>query len=83
MAAQEKIVKISTEVKEKLTSLGIEEQLVSEIEWCLGSYAADNNPVGLFEKAEVALASLQEVKKTNPRKVSKKLIDDLSKLLLN
>ncbi len=75
----EKIVKVSEEVKDKLSSLGIESQLVAEIEWCLGSYAADNNPEGLFEKAEVALNSLNEFKKSNPRKVSKKLIDDLTK----
>lgn len=81
MAVQEKIEKVSLEVKEKLETLGIEEQLVSEIEWCLGSYASDHNPAGLYEKTGVALEVLKNFKKSNPRKVSKKLIDDIEKTL--
>lgn len=67
------------DAKDKLTQLGIEEQLVSEIEWCLGSYAHDHNPSGLFVKGAEAQSALEKFKKKNPRKVSKKLIDDLSK----
>ena len=81
MPATEKIEKMSLEVKEKLESLGIEEQLVSELEWCLGSYASDHNPAGLYEKTGTALDVLKEFKKSNPRKVSKKLIDDVEKAI--
>jgi hypothetical protein len=77
--SQEKIVKACQDAKDKLTALGIQEELVSELEWCLGSYAADNNPDGLYIKGKEALAALEKFKKSNPRKVSKKLIDDLSK----
>lgn len=77
--AAEKIIQALTDAKDKLTSLGIEEQLVSEIEWCLGSYAHDSNPAGLYEKAGEAITALETFKKENPRKVSKKLLDDLSK----
>jgi len=77
--AAEKIEKVLTEAKDKFSQLGIEEQLVSEIEWCLGSFAHDQNPAGLYEKAGQAVEALEKFKKTNPRKVSKKLIDDLSK----
>jgi hypothetical protein len=77
--AAEKIVQSLTDAKDKFMSLGIEEQLVSEIEWCLGSYANDQNPDGLYEKAKEAVAALEAFKKDNPRKVSKKLIDDLTK----
>lgn len=75
----EKIEKACTEAKDKLTALNIEEQLVSEIEWCLGSYANDGNPEGLVQKGKEALEALKKYKESNPRKVSKKLIDDLSK----
>ena len=75
------IEKVSLDVKEKLESLGIEEQLVSEIEWCLGSFASDKNPAGLYEKAGQALTALKTFKESNPRKVSKKLIDDVERAL--
>lgn len=69
------------EAKDKLTQLGIEDELVSEIEWCLGSYAHDQNPNGLFEKAEASLKALTKFKKQNGNKISKKLIDDLSRVI--
>ncbi len=69
------------EAKDKLTQLGIEEELVSEIEWCLGSYAFDKNPDGLFEKTEASLKALINFKKKNDKKVSKKLIDELTRVL--
>ncbi|MBV6644805.1 MAG: hypothetical protein KI790_05125 [Cyclobacteriaceae bacterium] len=75
----EKIKKACVEAKDKLTQLGIEEQLVSEIEWCLGSYAHDSNPDGLYTKAGEAISALEKFKASNPRKVSKKLLEDLGK----
>ncbi|MFT5640161.1 MAG: hypothetical protein ACI9A7_000256 [Cyclobacteriaceae bacterium] len=77
----EKIEKALVAAKDKMSDLGIEEQLVSEIEWCLGSYAHDGNPEGLLQKVEEATLTLVKFKKTNSRKVSKKLIDDLEKVL--
>jgi len=77
--SDEKMEKVLIDAKDKLTQLGIEEQLVSEIEWCLGSYAHDHNPEGLYEKGAAAQSALEKFKKDNPRKVSKKLIDDLTK----
>jgi len=77
----EKVEKALVAAKDKMSDLGIEEQLVSEIEWCLGSYAHDGNAEGLFQKAEEASKALIEFKKANSRKVAKKLIDDLSKAL--
>ncbi|MFY0686903.1 MAG: hypothetical protein JXQ90_07050 [Cyclobacteriaceae bacterium] len=77
--AQEKIEKASQHAKDKLVALGIEDQLIAEIEWCLGSYAADHNPEGLVEKTGAALDALKEYKKSHPRKVAKKLIDELEK----
>lgn len=75
----EKIEKACVDAKDKLTQLNIEEQLVGELEWCLGSYANDGNPEGLVLKGKEALSALENFKKDNPRKVSKKLIEDLGK----
>lgn len=75
-----KIEKALIEAKEKLAQLNIEEGLISEIEWCLGSYAHDGNPVGLYEKCTEALEALTKFKESNSRKVSQKLLDNLEKL---
>lgn len=75
----EKIEQACVDAKDKLTKLNIEEQLVGELEWCLGSYANDGNPSGLVLKGQEALTALESFKKENPRKVAKKLIDDLGK----
>lgn len=77
-------IKTSLEVaKDKLIQLGIEEQLVSEIEWCLGSFAHDGVSEGLYVKAGEAVTALKTYKKANDRKVSKKLIDDIEKAMKN
>ena len=78
---KEKIEQACEQAKDKLVTLGIEETLVSEINWCLGSYSYDGNPVGLYEKAESALDVLKLYKKSHPRKVAKKLIEDLEKVI--
>jgi hypothetical protein len=79
----EKIEQACYEAKEKLIALGIEEQLVSELEWCLGSFASDKNPVGLYVKGTDALKALSTYREKFPRKVAKKIIDDLEKTLKN
>lgn len=80
--AELKIEKALVAAKDKLNSLGIEDQLVSEIEWCLGSFAHDGNTEGLFEKAGQAHKALAKFKKSNDRKVGKKLLDDLEKAIV-
>lgn len=79
--AVEKMEKALVEAKDKMAQLNIEERLVSEIEWCLGSYAHDGNPQGLFEKGEEAHKALIAYKNANgnSRKISKKLLDELEK----
>lgn len=65
--------------------LNIEEQndIKSKLEYCIGSYDHDKNPVGLIEYAKIALAELKSFKKQNPRKVNKKIIENLEKFLAN
>lgn len=67
----------------KLSKLKVNDQIVSELEWCLGSYKADHNPVGLIEKSRKALEVLKEQREKSSRAVSKKLIEDLEKISLS
>ncbi len=55
--------------------------ITSKLEYVLGSYRYDGNPVGLYEIGAVALKDLKKYKKEKPRLVPKKLIDDLEKAI--
>jgi hypothetical protein len=79
----DQIEKISTEVLDKLKSLGIEQELQNDLEWCLGSYKADKNPVGLYGTLERALTSLQNEKAKKTKGVTAKLVSDLEKSLVS
>ncbi len=67
----------------KFKKISIEKyaDIQSKLEYVLGSYRFDKNPVGLFEIGESALKELKNCKKGKPRLVSKKLIDSLAKAL--
>jgi hypothetical protein len=71
----------SEEALKKLQALGIEQQLQSELEWCLGSYRFDKNPSGLYEVAGRALTVLNAEKAKKTKGVTVKLIGDLEKAL--
>src|SRR6478609_7952652 len=75
------IEKINEECLSKLIELNIEQELQAEIQWCLGSYRSDNNPIGLYTMAERALIVLKDVKDSNPKLVSTKLLNDIEKAL--
>jgi hypothetical protein len=71
----------SDEALKKLQSLGIDPQLQSDLEWCLGSYRFDRNPTGLLEVAGRALVILNAEKEKKTKGVTVKLIGDLEKAL--
>jgi hypothetical protein len=75
------IEKVSEQVLAKLQSLNIETGLQADIQWCLGSYRYDKNPVGLYEMGRKALPVLKSVAEKNKKAVSAKLIADLEKAL--
>ena len=79
--AVDKIEKASKEALEKLKALNLDPQLQADIEWCLGSYNHDKNPVGLYEMIKRALMIFREAKSKNPKVISTKLISDLEKIL--
>lgn len=57
-------------------------EIQSKLEWCIGSYSFDNNPTGLVEYGSESLVLLKMVKSKEPRKVTKKTLDNLEKALL-
>lgn len=67
----------------KLRDLNIDEGLQSEIQWCLGSYANDNNPAGLYVMAKRALAIFTVELAGKSKGVNAKLVSDLEKAIGN
>ena len=67
------------------TKLKIEKytDLQSKLDYCIGSYDYDKNPVGLYEIGIAAMKELEAFKMKNPRKVNKKVIADLKKFSKN
>ena len=52
-------------------------EIISKLEYCIGSYNFDKNPSGLVEFGFLALEMLKEVRKNHPRKVSASLVASL------
>lgn len=80
-ASNNSIESVSEEALAKLRELGIQDQLQRDIQWCLGSYRADRNPVGLYNNAKKALAVFKDEKEKKTKGVTAKLISDLEKVV--
>ncbi len=72
---------ISQDILDKLKALGIEEQLQSDIAWCIGSYSHDNNPVGLYENASKALEVFKEANAKKTKGITAKWIKDIEQAI--
>lgn len=57
------------------------QEIISKLEFCIGSYNFDKNPSGLYEFGYQALNMLKEIKQKNPRKVTKNVITALEESL--
>jgi hypothetical protein len=75
------IVKISESILDKLQALGLEPGLQSDIVWCIGSYKHDQNPVGLVEASNKAIAILKAELEKKTKGITAKFISDLEKSL--
>ena len=75
-----KMEKVVSDVVGKLEKIKNQE-LASELSWCWVSYQNDGNPVGVVEKAGLALESFKELREKNSKLISKKLVEDLEKAL--
>lgn len=65
----------------KLKELNIDEGLQSEIQWCLGSFAHDGNPAGLYIMAKRAVAAFTVEKANKTKGITVKLISDIEKAI--
>lgn len=65
----------------KLQELELDFQLQSEINWCLGSFRNDGNPVGLYLMAERALAIFKAELAAKRKGVTAQLVKDIEKAL--
>lgn len=54
----------------------------SKLEYVIGSYNYDKNPIGLYEIGNLALSALEEISSEKPRKVKKALLKKLKENLL-
>ena len=80
-SAAPSIEKVSEEALDKLKSLNVEPELQNDLEWCLGSYRADGNPVGLYAVAERVVSVFKTEKEKKTKGVTAKLITDLEKAI--
>ena len=83
-AAKTRSVSVSIEqscenVLKTLQTLGLDPQLQADLEWCLGSYRADQNPAGLYEMAGRALVLFTAEKKKKTKGITAKVVSDLEK----
>lgn len=64
---------------DKLREHGLDAQLQADLDWCLGSYKFDKNPVGLHDMVGRAIKvfSVEKAKKT--KGITAKLLSDLEK----
>ena len=79
VAESNPIVKASETALKKLKDLGIDNQLQADLEWCIGSFKADKNPVGLYEMVRRSVAVFKDNKSV--KGVTTKLINDLEKVI--
>lgn len=56
-------------------------EIIEKLRFVIGSFDFDKNPIGLYEFGEKALPILTSIKEKNTKLVTKKVIDDLVKVL--
>src|SRR5258708_38758010 len=75
------IAKVAESVIQKMEELNLDQKLQSEIQWCLGSYKNDHNPVGLLEKMGEALALFKSELAKKTKGITAKFVGDIEKVL--
>jgi len=72
---------VSKTILAKLKTLNLDQPLQSDIEWCLGSYSYDKNPVGLMQAANKALGVFKTELARKTKGVTAKLIADIEQAI--
>ena len=71
----------SEDTLKKLRELGLDAQLQSDLEWCLGSYRADQNPTGLYDMLDRSLSVFKTAKENKVKGITAKITGDIEKAL--
>ncbi|MBS0000973.1 MAG: hypothetical protein KFF73_18460 [Cyclobacteriaceae bacterium] len=79
MSNNQKLEKACKDALAQFEKIGDEQfyDIRSKLEFVLGSYGFDGNPVGLLEYAKKSSDILKKYKQNYPRKVSQKLLDTI------
>lgn len=56
-------------------------EVKAKLEYVIGSYEYDKNPIGLHEIGKIAYTDLVGYKEANPKKVTKKALDKIGKAI--
>ncbi len=73
---------ISTVVLEKLIALKLDPQLQADLEWCIGSYSSDKNPIGLIEALNRASELFKSELEKKTKGVTAALIKSIDKVII-
>ncbi len=68
-------------ILDKFRALNIEHQLQADLEWCLGSYRFDGNPVGLVDAVGRSLFVLKAEQVKKSKGVTATFISSIEKVL--
>lgn len=81
----DKLCKACGTANEALRKVGSDKfnQIQDELDYVIGSYGYDKVPTGLHLVGKKALKKLKAVKEEKPRSVTKKVIDEVSKAVLD
>lgn len=79
--AKPALEKIAKDALSKLKTLKADAQLQAELEWCIGSYLHDKNPVGLLESLNKAVGIFKTELARKTKGITAKFIDDIEKAL--
>jgi hypothetical protein len=77
----ERIIEVAESTLEKLSLIRANEKLISEIDWCIGSYKHDQNPAGLFDKLKEAIVLFKAAQAKKTKGITAKFIGDIEKVL--
>jgi hypothetical protein len=75
------IDKVAQDALNKLKALNLDAQVQADLDWCIGSYKYDRNPVGLIENIEKALGIFKTELARKTKGITAKFVSDLEKAL--
>jgi hypothetical protein len=72
---------VAKAVLEKLITLSLDVQLQADIEWCLGSYGHDRNPVGLIDSLNRAAQVFKAELSNKTKGVTAKFVTEIEEAI--